>query len=243
MRMLVTRPEPDAQATLDRLAALGIDADSAPMLVRRDHDGPVPLPDAVAAIALTSTNALRALAACRQMDDYMHLPVYAVGERTAGEAEALGFTRVKSAAGSLGDLAALILHERPAGTVFHPSGRHRAGDLARSLAPHGIVVESVELYDMEPVEALPETTRTRLAGNGYGACLFYSARTAETFAALVDPVLEPSARSRIEMLCLSEAVAAPLIAAHLTRVSLADAPDETAMMSLALAFAREQNGA
>jgi uroporphyrinogen-III synthase len=43
------------------------------------------------------------------------------------------------------------------------------------------------------------------------------------------------------MLCLSEAIAEPLIAAHFVRISLADYPSEEAMMSLALAFARDQN--
>ena len=42
------------------------------------------------------------------------------------------------------------------------------------------------------------------------------------------------------MLCLSEAVAEPLIAAHFVRVSLADHPSEEAMMALALSFARDQ---
>ena len=43
------------------------------------------------------------------------------------------------------------------------------------------------------------------------------------------------------MLCLSEAVAEPLLAAHFVRVGLADHPSEEAMMALALSFARDQN--
>ena len=43
------------------------------------------------------------------------------------------------------------------------------------------------------------------------------------------------------MLCLSEAVAEPLIDAHFVRVGLADHPSEEAMMGLALSFARDQN--
>ena len=65
----------------------------------------------------------------------------------------------------------------------------------------------------------------------------YSRRTAQTFVSLADRVAE---RSRLGMLCLSEAVAEPLIAAHFVRVSLADHPSEEAMMALALSFARDQ---
>ena len=54
--------------------------------------------------------------------------------------------------------------------------------------------------------------------------------------------LERAQRSGLAMLCLSEGVAEPLMGAHFNRISLADRPDEEAMMSLALAFAREQNG-
>ena len=51
------------------------------------------------------------------------------------------------------------------------------------------------------------------------------------------------AKAKLGMLCLSESVAAPLIAAHFVRVALADHPSEDAMMGLALSFARAQNPA
>jgi len=61
MRMLVTRPEPDAQATLERLAALGIDAEIAPVMTRQTLRASLPPVAGFAAMALTSANALRAL--------------------------------------------------------------------------------------------------------------------------------------------------------------------------------------
>ena len=80
----------------------------------------------------------------------------------------------------------------------------------------------------------------RLEDGDISAALFYSRRTAETFVSLTTGL---SARAKLGMLCLSENVAAPLIAAHFVRVALADYPSEEAMMGLALSFARAQNPA
>jgi len=242
-RMLVTRPEPDAHRTLRRLRALDIEATAAPLMTRVAIGTPLPPPEQFAALAVTSANALRALADRGAIEAYRHLPVYAVGTRTAFEAEARGFGTVHNANGALGDLAELLVHGGINGRVLHLSGRHVAGDLARSVAEHGVSVETVPIYVMAPVESLPEAVIAGLEAGGFAAALFYSRRTAEIFVQLMGERLTPSIRSGVEMLCLSETVAEPLIHANCVRISLADRPDDGAMMTLALAFAREQNGA
>ena len=238
-RMLVTRPEPDAQGTLSRLRALDIDAVAAPLMVRQTLEASLPPADGFAAMVLTSTNAVRSLADRGVLADYAHLPVLAVGDRTAREAEEAGFAKVSSAAGALGDLVNAIRISGLKGPLFHPTGRHQAGDLAKALAPLGVMVATAKIYDMVAVEAMPEEVFTALADGGIGAVLAYSRRTAEIFATLAAR-LDPPQRRRIAMLCLSEAVAGPLLEAHFNRISLADRPDEDAMMALALAVAREQ---
>jgi uroporphyrinogen-III synthase len=242
-RMLVTRPEPDAQATVMRLNALDIEAQAVPLMRRVGLDTPLPPPENFAALALTSANALRALADRGAIAAYRHLPVYAVGARTAFEAEALGFARVTTADGALGDLVNLIVHAGIEGRVLHLAGRHLAGDLARSVAAGGISVETVPLYEMAAVGALPEALCRQIEAGGFAAALFYSRRTAEIFVQVMGERLAGTVARDLEMLCLSEAVAEPLLRAHCVRVSLADRPEDGAMMTLALAFAREQNGA
>ena len=86
MRMLVTRPEPDGQLTQARLAALDIEAVATPLMVRQTLDISLPPPDGFAAMVLTSANAVRSLADRGVLDDYRHLPVFAVGDHTAREA-------------------------------------------------------------------------------------------------------------------------------------------------------------
>lgn len=238
-RMLVTRPEPDAQSTLSRLRALDIEAVAAPLMVRQTLDASLPPPDGFAAMVLTSANAVRSLADRGVLADYAQLPVLAVGDRTAREAEDAGFSRVSSAAGTMSDLVNAIRISGLTGPLFHPTGRHQSADLAKALAPLGVMVATARIYDMIAVELLPAEVLGALADGSLGAVLVYSRRTAEIFAALAAS-LDPPQRRHLAMLCLSEAVAGPLLEAHFSRISLADRPDEDAMMALALAVAREQ---
>lgn len=238
VKMLVTRPEPDAQATLARLDALGIAATAAPVMVRQTLDGSLPPGDGFTAMVLTSANAVRALADRGVLDRYRHLPVFAVGDRTAREASEAGFERVSSAAGAISDLINAMAIARMRGPIFYPTGKHQSADLAKALAPLGIMVATAKLYDMVAVDALPDDVLAELGGT-IGAVLAYSRRSAEIFAGLAAE-LPRERRSSLAMLCLSEAVAEPLLEARFSRISLADRPDEDAMMSLALAFAREQ---
>ncbi|ODT80998.1 MAG: hypothetical protein ABS76_14260 [Pelagibacterium sp. SCN 64-44] len=240
MRMLVTRPEPDAQSTLARLAALGIEAVAAPVMVRQTLDTSLPPADGFTAMVLTSTNALRALDERDMLGRYRHLPVFAVGDRTAMEARAAGFDRVSSAAGAFADLVNAMTIARVPGPIFYPAGRHQSADLAGALAPLGVMVATAKVYEMVAVEALPADIVAQLGG-GIDAVLCYSRRTAQIFAALAGDV--PVQRRRhLGMLCIAEAVAEPLLEARFSRIALADRPDEDAMMALALAFAREQTG-
>ncbi len=241
MRMLVTRPEPDAQSTLARLQALGIEAVAAPLMVRQTLDASLPAADGFTAMVLTSANAVRSLLDRGMIEDYRHLPVFAVGDQTALEATEAGFARVSSAAGAFQDLVNAMTIARVPGPIFYPTGKHQSADLAKALAPSGVMVATARVYEMVAVDALPEPVLSGLGDGSLGAVLAYSRRTAEIFAALTH-ALDPAQRSRLAMLCMSEAVAGPLLEARFNRISLADRPDEDAMMALALAFAREQTG-
>lgn len=240
--MLVTRPEPDAEATREKLAALDIASLSAPMMSRQTLKANLPAAQGFAALAVTSTNALRALADLDALAAFCSTPLFAVGDRTAHEARQLGFTTVEAAEGTLDSLATRIALARLSGPVFYPAGRHLSGDLAQALAPHGLLVVTSPVYEMVAETSLASDIATSLAGNAFGAALFYSRRTAEIFTTLAVPLLPESIRRKMPMLCLSENVASPLIENHFSRILLADHPSEEAMMALALAFAREQTG-
>lgn len=239
--MLVTRPEPDASDTAARLAALDIEAAILPLLSHQTLPTSLPDPSGFAAIALTSSNALRALDERQAIEPFQQIPVYAVGDRTAAAAKEMGFTTVRSAGGGLGGLVEQLAHAGLKGPIFYPAGRDRAGDLAKSLAPFGVMVITTQVYAMNPATELPPQILGELEDGSIDAALFYSRRTAETFARLCEAPLSRLARLGLGVLCLSEAIAEPLVDAHFVRVGLADYPSEDAMMALALSFARDQN--
>jgi uroporphyrinogen-III synthase len=144
-----------------------------------------------------------------------------------------------SAQGSLDDLVTLLATAGVAGPVFYPAARQQAGDLAKALAPHGVMVITAAVYEMVPAARMSPATLGELESGAIDAALFYSRRTAETFIELTGGLRD---KAKLGMLCLSENVAAPLLGAHFVRVSLADHPSEEAMLGLALSFARDQNG-
>jgi uroporphyrinogen-III synthase len=239
--MLVTRPEPDASETAARLAALDIETILCPLLTHETLPTSLPEAKGFAALALTSANALRALEERNALAPFLGLKVFAVGDKTAEHARAHGFAEVESAGGVLADLAERLAHPKPGGPVFYPAGRDQSGDLAKSLAPYGVMVITTHVYAMNAISTLPDELIGALDGGDLEAALFYSRRTAETFAALAAPRLDRKVRRQLGVLCLSEAVAEPLIGAHFVRIGLADYPSEEGMMGLALSFARDQN--
>ena len=111
MRLLVTRPEPDASREAEALAARGHVPVLAPLLSIA-FMGAVPLQlEGAKALIATSRNALRALASHPERDAALGLPLIAVGEGTAREAQEFGFADVTIGPGTGAELAALIRDE------------------------------------------------------------------------------------------------------------------------------------
>src|SRR5262249_42097235 len=106
MRLILTRPDPDARATAALLRAQGHVVDIVPLLqvetIAADL-GPGPW----GGIIITSANAARAAAAHPRRDELIARPAFAVGRRSAEAARAAGFGEVASADGDAGDLVRL----------------------------------------------------------------------------------------------------------------------------------------
>lgn len=243
LKMLVTRPEPDASETAARLRALGIEPVIAPLLVQHVEETSLPDPAGFAAIAVTSANALRALAERGELVRYAHLRLFAVGDKTAALARELGFADVTSAEGNFGMLVEKLAHAGLTGPIWYPAAREQAGDLARSLAPFGLMVITSVVYRMDAV--VPENAKMAAAitDNDVKAALLYSKRASQAFVSVTKALKVPDPAKFLTLLCLSENVAQPLVDAHFVRIGLADHPSEEAMLALALSFARDQNPA
>lgn len=230
MRVLVTRPEPEASRTAGALARRGHEAVVAPLFVAEpvaaEIDGPF------AALAVTSPRTIAMMSADR-CGALAGLPAFAVGDRTAGALAAAGFTDIRSAAGDLRALATLIAAAGlPRGArILHPGGEDRAGDLASALAPSGLAVVSAVVYRMTPAAAWPQAAAQSLADGTLGAVLHYSPRAAEVFRHLCLTQGWAAEACRLRHVCLSAAVAAMLEPLGLACVIIAQHPDEAALLA------------
>ncbi|WP_343698330.1 uroporphyrinogen-III synthase [Caulobacter sp.] len=214
----ITRARPGAEATAERVQALGFTPLIDPLLAVAALDVEIDL-DHVAALAFTSANGVEAFA---RLHDARFLPVFAVGRATARAAETLGFRSVSSADGDVEDLARLVVGAA-GGPVLWAGAKEPAGDLVGMLRECGVMAHGIAVY--ETVERAPAKATLTTATT----VLLHSPRAARGLAAILAERPAPNLR----VLCLSKAVAAPLAGlVEPGSVAVAPRPDESAMLEL-----------
>jgi uroporphyrinogen-III synthase len=232
MRLLVTRPEPDATHTVQALCTRGHDVLVAPLLrtqtIEADLDGPGPCD----AVLMTSANAARALATHPRAGTLTRLPAFTVGARSAEAARAAGFADVTSADGALSDLVRLVAPRFAGCSLLYLAGEDRAGDLAGDLGRRGVTVETAVIYRAIPAERLPDDLKRALADAQLDGALHYSRRSVTTLIELGRPAGVLHAVLDLAHYCLSGEVAAPLRNAGARQISVAPRPDEAALIGL-----------
>jgi uroporphyrinogen-III synthase len=223
-RIWITRAQPAADATAERVRALGHDAVVAPLLaVRALEDVAVDL-RGVAALAFTSANGVRAFA---DVSGERSLKVFAVGAATAQAARAAGFRSVLSADGDVEALADGIAARRGElrGAVLHPGAAEPAGDLSGALEKHGVEARRLILYETAPV-SLADAEAEALGQSD--AVLLHSPRAAQVLAKLLKAHPAP----RLRALGLSKAVVKPLARTPLGGKAFPPFPLEAALLNL-----------
>ncbi len=234
MRLMLTRAKADAAETLDQLKAdhtvlheplltilPGPDADAVSAIVL----------DSVQGLLATSSNGVRAMASWAEATK---LPLFAVGDATARTARELGFSQVESADGDVNALAALVKVKcKPAdGPLVHGAGTVRAGDLKAMLEADGFQVRRLALYKAEAAKALSTAGLAFLRADKPGGVLFYSPRTAETFAQIAEKAGLKGKLGQVTGYCLSPAVAKALEGVGFGNVEIADKPREDSLLAL-----------
>lgn len=230
MRALVTRPREDAEAISRALESRGFEVRLEPLLDILIYRA-IALPlDGVQGILATSANGVRALAANNAPPD---LPLWAVGAATAACARSLGFQTVESAGGDVVRLAELVAGRvDPAkGALLHAAGSTVAGDLSEMLGRHGFLVRRTVLYEARTAEALSPSLLAAMSAQELDLALFFSPRTAATFARLAIAADVADACRTIDAGALSEAVVDQLAALPWRRTFIAATPDQTALLA------------
>lgn len=233
MRVLVTRPEPAASRTAERVRALGIEPVLLP--VSRTKLEPEAIAPALSrpwsGVAVTSANAIRALSAANgAVEALAHLPVFAVGERTGKAAVSAGFSGVRTGSGRGRDLVAKVVGEISGRAGLAPllycAGEPRSGAFERGLAAAGIPYETVVCYRMEGTHHSPEELARISRAGAIDVVLLYSRESATRFFSLLSG-------SRLEVraiLCLSAHVASAVPDEFRPVVTIAAEPNEDALL-------------
>lgn len=246
MRAVVTRPVEDADRIAAPLRARGVEVFVEPLMAVVTAAAADVQTEGVQAFLLTSANGARALAA--NLKDHPHalaLPTYCVGDQTLRVARDLGFVHLRSADGDVHSLVALV-RERVApahGALLHAAGSVVAGDLKGLLEDAGYTVRRQPLYETRTAKGFSRAFQELMRDGLVDAILFYSPRTARTFADLAsDADLGDACRS-VTAYCLSPAVADALGDLPFHRLRVAPDPNQEALLTVfdednAHAFAR-----
>ncbi|MDX2259595.1 MAG: uroporphyrinogen-III synthase [Hyphomicrobiaceae bacterium] len=234
LRILVTRPEPDATRQAIALRRAGHHPIIAPVLEVESLSF-IELADEepVAATIATSRNAVRALTASPLVSRLSRLPAFAVGEATGAALAELGFSDVIIGPGTGRELAEVVAGRvsQTAGRIIVLRGESIAFDVAAALAVQGYPVLSMICYRTRPVTALAEEARQALAGGEVDAVVLMSPATARAFAALLQAAaIEPP--SPLTCLCLSHQVAGALPVAGPFSAIVAPAPNSEEILAL-----------
>jgi uroporphyrinogen-III synthase len=253
VRLLVTRPEPDAERTAAALRHAGHQVDVAALLLIETIADAQLGSGPWSALAVTSANALRAVASHPRCADLKGLRVFAVGRRTAAAARAAGFADVVAAGGDVQELARRLREwaqeeqgeqdegngdqgehrkSRERGPLLYLAGQDRSGDLAGDLAAAGHSVSTVAVYRAVKADRFPPAIDAALAAGQIEGVLHFSRRSAEAYvncaraAALLERALVPV------HYCVSRQIAEPLVAAGAKDLRIAAVPQESALIDL-----------
>ena len=233
MRVLVTRPEPGATCTAQRLARAG----HTPVMLPLTEIRPLPVipsPEARQATAVVLTSA----SAVRLADDVLlaaltDKPCFAVAERTAELARARGFADVTVGPGDAKGLADLVLRRtEPASRLAYLCGRLRRDTLERLLHDAGRHCTAIETYETCDLDYTGEALRTCLGTEPIDAVLLYSRHAAERLGALWSEGNMPECAQSARLICVSPRTADGTTVIHGRRVSIAVEPHEEAMFAI-----------
>lgn len=231
MRVLVTRPQPDAQATADMLRRLGHEPIAAPVSqVVFETQAAIPVlqgPGRPSALAVTSANAVRSLVGRSDIEALVRLPLYAVGDATAAVAREAGFAAVQSSAGTVEDLALTLARtvDPASGAILYLAGRDRAGDLAALMAASGHKVIVVEVYRVVEAPHWPKTVVDQLEGGEIQAALVFSRASGIVLLRRLAELRGVHISEQLSIHALSEPAAEPFRRSNYTRIFVARRPN------------------
>jgi uroporphyrinogen-III synthase len=157
-----------------------------------------------------------------------------VGSATAKSATSHGFRHVIDADGDAMVLAGVVARAlSPAdGSILLPSGGGQGLELAKTLRSKGFRVVRRVAYRAVSVPALPAEAVRELREGQLAKAMFFSAETARHFVRLILEQGLGSAVHDVEAVSISERPVVALRRLAWRRISVADKPNQEAMLAL-----------
>lgn len=238
----VTRPEPGASRTADRLSQLGFDVFVQPLTEIVGLDVDAASLSACDVLVFTSANGARFFPV-DAVQQNARKPVFAVGAATASAVRMLGFDNVITGPGDADALVEMLATQTNEGTVIaYVAGRQRTGSLENGLADIGRATHIVEAYDIEKVSQITYENRSFFQANQASAVLLYSATTVDALAALIANEASCQNYEKTHFIAISTRVAAVLEAALDVHCHIAESPDDDAMIDALMALDSHLSG-
>ena len=241
MRVLNTRHEAAARKLEIILQKEDICSLSEPLLKIDFKHRPIST-RGVQALIVTSTSGSIAL---KNAVESRKIPVFAVGHATAQILKNASFGDVKTAEGSVLTLINLILSNlKPEnGPLVYLSGKNIAVDLVSILTTKDFSVQREIVYNAIAAKNLSEGTQKSLREQKIDAVLFFSPRTAFTFANLITKARLNDTTGSLSAVCLSETAADPIRNLGWREIVVAKTADqESLVQSLCELRNRDNNG-
>lgn len=226
--ILVTRPIEEADATAEKLEAVGHRVVLAPML--KVEAVSFEIPDDNRSIIITSKNGARmGLANIGNKER----PIFAVGEKTADEARKLGFSNVTVGPGTARKMVPMLLECGISETrkYTHLCGNALAYNICDVLKGEGVDAENTITYQTRANRGLSVGVQEALDAGEIDVALFYSPRTATIFEEVVADYGRSDWLGNMDALCLSTRVSENLLGPWRHK-SYAVIPTEKAMFSM-----------
>lgn len=230
--VIIIRPEPGAESTMQRFRAAGLFAQKHSMFAIRAIKYRLFNADRYDALIIASANAIRF---ATPVEAWQNLPVYAVGSQTSRIAHDVGLNVVFTGTGGITSLlsqCAIDGHRK----ILRLAGRDHIKIDDKTLLDHSATnmqIDTVIVY-----ESVPSTIPSALVKilKREAIVLLHSARSAQYFASECDR--NSISRSKIQLATFGEAIT-KAAGSGWKRVETAAQPNDEALLALTLQLCKE----
>ncbi len=242
MRVLVTRPEPGASQTSEKLRRAGHEPVVLPLTTITGLD-PAPgqlSADTMGAIAVTSTSAIRQWQQLGIEPECLERPIYVVGERTGRVARTAGFRDVRIGAGTGNQLASLIdldsrsrkLQPDTGKPLVYVAGEVRNPDFERDLSQTLVPIRVVNIYTVNEISYSTDYLSEFFLTHPVDVVLLYSSVASDLFFKKTSQLNIDKYLKICSYLCMSRAISEKIPKCYASQIRVAASPDEQSLLSL-----------